>query len=129
VYNPLYFSRWAFHPVQPYDNFPNVINHYYGREQNQVDVTVFSHSLEAYKQLLHDASTVLNYLADSKPFATKVMGAAQISDTKEVERLIHSIGVKSKFKVTYNPDGIHLKFWTDVYGTECCQLDMAIRWR
>lgn len=68
-------------------------------------------------------------MADSKPFATKVMSAAQMSDTKEVERLIQSIGVKSNNKVTYNPDGIHLKFWSDVKGTKCCQLDMAIRWR
>jgi hypothetical protein len=99
------------------------------RNQKDVDVTVFSESLVAYKQLLRDASNVLDHLADSKPFATQVMGAAQISNQKEVERLIHSLGVKSNFEVTYNPDGIHLKFWSDVKGSECCKLDMAIRWR
>ncbi|NSL50628.1 hypothetical protein [Calidifontibacillus erzurumensis] len=94
----------------------------------KVDVTIFNESLKAYRLLLRDASLVLNKLAESKTLAEQVMGAAQLSDTKEVERLIQSLGISSNFKVTYNPDGIHLKFWSEVQGTECCQLDMAIRW-
>ena len=94
-----------------------------------MDVTIFNESLRAYRQLLKDASNVLNHLADSKSLAAQVMGAAEVSNHKEVDRLIKSLGVKSDFVVTYNPDGIHLKFLAHAQGSECCKLDMAIRWR
>lgn len=137
-----YQNRPVYYPFYPntrsywLERYPNNHIHYQfedysevQRVQNDVDITVFNESLIAYKQLLREASTVLDHLADSKQFASQVMGAAQGSNTQEVERLLHSIGIKSKFKVTYNPDGIHVKFWSDVQGSECCQLDMAIRWR
>ncbi len=114
------YNYWQY----PYYQYP-----YQVRNKNDVDVTIFSESLSAYKQLLKDASNVLNHLADSKSFAAQVMGAAEVSNQKEVDRLIKSLGIKSNFEVTYNPDGIHLRFWTQAQGTECCKLDMAIRWR
>lgn len=121
-----YFYNQQSHAInRPIEIFPS-----YGlRKQNKVDITVFEESLVVYKQLLHDAGILLNHLAASKQFATQVMSAAQISNMKEVERLIKSIGIKSNIKVSYNPDGIHFTLWSDVKGSECCQLDMAIRWQ
>lgn len=129
-----YFQRNSVYYHSPYVTYnywqyPNYQYPYQLRKKNDVDVTIFSESLGAYRQLLKDASNVLDHLADSKSFAAQVMGAAQVSNQKEVDRLIKSIGVKSDFEVTYNPDGIHLKFWAHVKGSECCKLDMAIRWR
>lgn len=131
VYYPIYPNCSPYWPTRFSNHIHYQAEDYNGAQRvlNDVDITVFNKSLIAYKQLLSEASTVLDHLADSKPLASQVMGAAQVSNTKEVERLLHSIGIKSKFKVTYNPDGIHMKFWSDVQGTECCQLDMAIRWR
>ncbi|WP_017753465.1 hypothetical protein [Calidifontibacillus oryziterrae] len=94
----------------------------------EVDVTMFSESAIAFKTLLQEASVILNHLADSKEFAKKVMEAAQTSNIKEVDRLILSTGIKSNFKTTFNPDGLHLHLWSEVEGTECCKLDLAIRW-
>lgn len=129
-----YFQRNSAYCLTPYGTYNYWPYPYYQypyplRNKNDADVTIFSESLGAYRQLLRDASIVLNHLADSKSFAAQVMGAAQVSNHKEVDRLIKSLGVKSDFEVTYNPDGIHLKFWTKAQGTECCKLDMAIRWR
>lgn len=126
-----YFQRNPAYYHTPYGtyNYWQYPNDQYPNRQNNVDVTVFSESLGAYRQLLKDASNVLNHLADSKTFAAQVMGAAQVSNQKEVDHLIKSLGVKSDFEVSYNPDGIHLKFWAHVKGSECCKLDMAIRWR
>lgn len=131
AYYPIYPNSKSYWPERFSNHIYYQAENYNGaqRVQNDVDITVFNKSLIAYKQLLREASMVLNHLADSKQFASQVMGAAQVSNTTEVERLLHSIGIKSKFTVTYNPDGIHMKFWSDVQGTECCHLDMAIRWR
>lgn len=90
---------------------------------------MFNESAIAFKILLQEASIILDHLADSKEFAAKIMGAAQISDMKEVDRLILTTGIKSNFKTSVNPDGMHLKLWSDVKGSECCKLDLAIRWR
>ncbi len=126
-----YFQRNPVYCHTPYVtyNYWQYPNYRYPYRPNNVDVTIFSESLGAYRQLLKDASNVLDHLADSKSFAAQVMGAAQVSNQKEVDRLIKSIGVKSDFEVSYNPDGIHLKFWAQAKGSECCKLDMAIRWR
>lgn len=129
-----YFQRNSVYCHSPYVmynywQFPNYQYPYPLRNKNDVDVTIFSESLASYRQLLKDASNVLNHLANSKSFAAQVMGAAEVSNQKEVDRLIKSLGIKSNFQVTYNPDGIHLRFWTKAQGTECCKLDMAIRWR
>lgn len=128
LYNP-YFKNDSRYTYQiPYLRCsPNGVSNV--RPTHNVDVTVFNESAQAFKQLMHDASIILNRLADSKQFAAQVMGAAQKSNTEEVNRLIQSTGIQSNIEVSYNPDGIHLKLWSEVKGTECCKLDMAIRWQ
>ena len=126
--NPLYSNNHS-HFYNQQTHRTETLSSYGLRKQNKVDITIFEESLVVYKQLLHDADLLLNHLSSRKQFATQVMSAAQISNKKEVDRLIKSIGIKSNIKVSYNPDGIHFTLWSDVKGEKCCQLDMAIRWQ
>lgn len=80
------------------------------------------------RKLMVEASKLLDRLATSKDFATTLMEAAQRSETAEVKRLIHSIGITSRVDVEYNPDGLRLEFKADVGGVECCRLLIALRW-
>ncbi|MGM9949279.1 MAG: hypothetical protein ACI33P_04095 [Lysinibacillus sp.] len=81
------------------------------------------------RKLMVEASKLLDRLATSNDFATKLMEAAQRSDTAEVKRLIRSIGITSLVDVEYNPDGLRLEFKATASGAECCRLLIALRWR
>lgn len=94
-----------------------------------VDPTMFNESAIAFQELLSEASLVLENLAESKEFASKVMDAAQKSDTEKVKELIESTGIHSKVDITYNPDGIKLGMSSQVQGSDCCKLQMSLRWR
>jgi hypothetical protein len=93
-----------------------------------VDTTLFNQSAVTFRQLIRDASTVLDRLADSKDFAHEVMSAAQISNTAKVEELIQSTGIKSKVEPSFNPDGLTMVFQAKVEDTDCCKLTMTLRW-
>lgn len=102
---------------------------YYVRQYPSIDPTFFNESALSMQHLLKEASLVLNRLAQSKQFAGQVMSAAQKSDSKGVERLIKSTGIKADVKVTFNPDGINMRLSSQVAGAECCKLTIALRWR
>jgi hypothetical protein len=99
------------------------------RTYTEIDPTIFNESANAFKQLMKDASKVLDSLSKSKHFAQEVMSAAQVSNTTKVDELIQSTGIQSKVDASYNPDGITMKFHAKVQDTECCQLIMNLRWR
>lgn len=98
------------------------------RPYQDVDATLFHQSAIAMQALMKDASILLNKLAESKEFDSKIMAAAQQSNTTEVEQLIKSTGIKSKVHTSFNPDGITLKLSSKVGNTECCHLTIAMRW-
>ncbi|WP_139367989.1 hypothetical protein [Priestia abyssalis] len=114
-------------PDTPYRSstlaYPNSLRPYM-----QVDPTLFNQSAITMQALMKEASILLNKLAESKEFDSKIMTAAQQSNTKEVDKLIKSTGIKSKVKTSFNPDGITLKLSSKVGGTECCHLTIALRW-
>lgn len=116
-YHPSYYypqyGRTAYWPIR---QFPNV------------DPTVLHQSANETKKLMQEASLVLDKLADSKEFDTKLMNAAQASNKEEVTRLIHSLGVTSNVNVRYTPDGFNLEFTSKVANVECCRLIVALRW-
>ncbi|MFD1039634.1 hypothetical protein ACFQ3N_14690 [Virgibacillus byunsanensis] len=99
------------------------------RQHQPVDPELLYESANESKKLMEDASKVLEKLSQSKEFDTKLMYAAQVSDTEEVERLIHSLGVTSEVNVNYNPDGLRLEFKSKVKEIDCCRLVVSLRWR
>lgn len=129
IYSPMYCPVYY-----PYVYQPNEINYpiYYEsaplRQFPQVDSTFFEQSAKSMQTLMKDASIVLNKLAESKPFANKIMSAAQHSKMTEVEKLIKSTGIKSKVDTSFNPDGINMKLSSTVGDTDCCHLTIALRW-
>ena len=109
----------------PYYNYSELPS----RQYPDVDATLFEQSAKSMQSLLKDANLLLNKLADSKSFAQKVMYAAQQSNTKEVDKLIKSTGIKSDVSANIDPDGIYLKIAPKGNNTDCCQLKIALRWR
>jgi uncharacterized protein with von Willebrand factor type A (vWA) domain len=103
--------------------------HWPDRQYPKVNPKMLNQSAQASKQLMGEASTVLNKLASSEEFSSQLMSAAQQSQTEEVERLIHSLGVKSDVDIHYNPDGLRIEFKSNVAGLHCCTLSIALRWR
>ncbi|MCH1625513.1 DNA polymerase [Fredinandcohnia quinoae] len=133
VMYPGYYSNITNQPIMNYreTEYPACYTSYFDnihRKLPEVDPSLFNESAISMQALLKDASIVLKALADSKPFAKKVMSAAQISDLKEVDRLIKSTGIHSKVHTSFNPDGINLKLSSNIGETECCQLTIALRW-
>nr|WP_106779339.1 hypothetical protein [Lysinibacillus timonensis] len=93
------------------------------------DPSRLNQSATESQQLMKDASKVLDRLATSRDFGSKLMNSAQRSDQAEVNRLIDSIGVESKVKISYNPDGLRLEFQSKVTNVDCCKLDISLRWQ
>lgn len=104
------------------------VHYHFNRQFPHVDPTLFEQSAKSMQMLMKDASSVLNKLASSKDFATKVMYAAQQSNIKEVDKLIKSTGIKSTVKTSFNPDGIQMKLSSSIGDAECCHLTVSLRW-
>lgn len=94
-----------------------------------VDSELLYESAKQSTKLMKEASMVLDKLASSREFGARLMNVAQHSNTQEVERLIHSVGITSDVKINYNPDGLELEFHSKVQSLDCCKLLISLRWR
>ena len=94
-----------------------------------VDPELLYESANESNKLMKEASLVLDKLASSKEFGARLMDVAQHSNTEEVERLIHSVGITSDVDIKYNPDGLELEFKSKVQNLDCCKLSISLRWR
>lgn len=94
-----------------------------------VDPELLYESANQSNKLMKEASMVLDRLASSKEFGARLMDVAQHSNTAEVERLIHSVGITSDVDITYNPNGLELEFKSKVKDLDCCKLSISLRWR
>ncbi|MDN4495613.1 hypothetical protein [Ureibacillus aquaedulcis] len=92
-----------------------------------VDADILYESANQSNKLMKEASMVLGKLASSKEFGARLMDVAQRSNTKEVERLIQSVGITSDVVVYYNPDGLEMEF--RARNLDCCKLSISMRWR
>ncbi len=123
----MYYANYPGYYYVPY--YPYAA-YWQGRQQYPpVDANLLNQSANETKKLMDDASIVLNKLAESQEFDAELMYAAQASDTAKVEQLIHSTGITSEVDINYNPDGLRLKFKSQVADTDCCKLRIALRWR
>lgn len=122
--NRFYYQQPTCYCHQPQTYIPNERVQY-----PEVDAQFFHQSAGAFKKLMKEATIILNKLSESEDFAYKIMNAAQQNDSKKVEELIKSTGVSGDVETSFNPDGINLIMASKVEGTDCCKLEMAIRWR
>ena len=131
VVNPMYQPSNPMHAnhLQYVVQHPGVPEH---RSQNPqplsrspyppVDPELLYESAIQSNKLMKEASMVLDKLASS-------MDVAQQSNSQEVERLIHSVGITSDVEIKYNPDGLELEFKSKVKNLDCCKLSISLRWR
>jgi hypothetical protein len=108
--------------------YPAFPPQYIARQYPPVNPALFSKSAATAQRLMNDASIILKKLAESKSFATSVMAAAQEGKTKEVNRMIQSLGIKSKVDLYFNPDGIRFTLSPPPGAFSCCQLVIGLRW-
>ncbi|WP_100011170.1 hypothetical protein [Lentibacillus sediminis] len=99
------------------------------RQYPPVNPDLFYQSANETKRLMSDAGKVLDKLANSKEFDAELMNAAQVSDTEKVKELIDSVEIDSDVHIDFNPDNLRLEFRSQLEGTECCRLLLALRWR
>jgi hypothetical protein len=98
------------------------------RQYPPINPAIFSQSATAAQTIMNDASIILKKLSESKSFAKNVMSAAQEGKTKEVQRMIQSLGIKSKVDLYFNPDGIRFTLSPPAGAFSCCQLVIGLRW-
>ncbi|WP_164220045.1 hypothetical protein [Virgibacillus sp. YIM 98842] len=121
----MYYFYPHYYPLYSYPNCFSV------RQFPPVDPDMFYESANEMKNLINDASEILDRLATSKDFAKQLMLAAQESDMEEVTRLIHTANIVSDLDVNYNPESLRLDFKkkTEENEIECCRLLVTLRWR
>lgn len=111
-----YALSWSFSPDARDRQFP------------EVDPTVFRQSARQFKRLIEDADRILNQIAQSEQFARDVMDAAQRSDFDEVKHLIQQVGIVAELEVNFSPESLRLILRLDEGTTNCCILNLGIRW-
>jgi len=73
---------------------------------------------------MQQAQLLTDKIDSSQQFAHDLKNAAQLSNKTEVEKLITSTGITTKFETNYTPDNIRIVF-TD---SECCKLSLVLNW-
>lgn len=71
-------------------------------------IEMFRLSAREAASLFTDMQKVLITIASSPQYADRIRKNAEISNKKEVRRLILQSGLVSPFEVTYTPDGINI---------------------
>ncbi|MBT2638115.1 MULTISPECIES: hypothetical protein [unclassified Bacillus (in: firmicutes)] len=98
------------------------------RPYPEVNATLFKTSAKKAISLMEDANLVMTKITSSTSFSSDLMAAAQQSQQNEVERLIHSTGIKKKPKIKFNPDGLTMNFVDYAGDKECCHIITQLRW-
>ncbi|MGD6817366.1 hypothetical protein ACQCVE_09910 [Metabacillus sp. 113a] len=84
---------------------------------------VFGLSARECHSLYADLQKVLAAISSSPRYAFQIRKNAELSNTKEVRRLIRQSGLVSPFDVAYTPDGINITILKD-HG----HLTASLRW-
>jgi hypothetical protein len=134
--HPYYYYRNAPRNIPPNQNYaaPQPLNpSYYPyyvpyRSLPPVDTKMFIKSSKCIQNLMTSANTIVDKFASSPQFSVDIMTAAQFSNQKEVEKIIHSLGLKDVPKVSYTPDGLTIQFDTSENNFDVCHLSLKIRW-
>ena len=84
-------------------------------------------SAKSSQSLMDDAKKVVDMIASSKPFSTRLMAAAQESKMATVTDMIKKTGVKTAPDIKYNPDGIRFDFHPKT-GVENSHIIISLKW-
>jgi hypothetical protein len=79
---------------------------------------------------MEQGSILLDHLADAG-FAQKMMSAAQQGKKADVDRLIHTIGLKVPVHTKYTPSGVIFELSTIPESGSpfsCCTMAISLKW-
>lgn len=93
-----------------------------------VDPTKLTASARESLDMAAQLNLLLVQIRDHKPFAAKLMEAAQHSNQAEVDRLIKSTGVGKPYTIKYNPQGFHIVMQNDESEPPCCKVEVTLVW-
>lgn len=117
-----------FHPTyypSPYGLLPWQT---FRRQFPDVDTHLFVESAKVTKPILSDVQKILDLIETSNDFSKKLMDAAQKSKMDEVNKMITNIGLQTKPRIEFNPEGLKLYFLGKSGEADCCRVNIVLRW-
>ncbi|MGV3466990.1 MAG: hypothetical protein ACO1OT_17065 [Heyndrickxia sp.] len=119
-------NRYPFHYYHVYPPIPNYVFPY--RQFLPVNPKMFMDSSRKMDPILRDAQVIIQHISNSEAFAKRIMNAAQHSNATEVNRMIAQLGIKSKSTIRFNPSAFILTLSRKNDPTDCCDVELRIRW-
>ncbi|MEG0440358.1 MAG: hypothetical protein RR587_14080 [Solibacillus sp.] len=89
-----------------------------------VNTSKLKTSVKNMQAIIQQAQLLTTKIAASEQFSHDLMNAAQLSNKKEVDRLITSTGVTIQFEAKFTPTGIEVHF----FEIACCGLTVNLGW-
>lgn len=89
-----------------------------------VDTSRLKTSVKSMQVIMQQAQLLTTKIADSDQFSHDLMNAAQLSNKKEVDRLITSLGITVQFDTKFTPSGIEVH----LFDIACCGLTVNLGW-
>lgn len=78
--------------------------------------------------MLSQLNHLLIQIRDNKPFAAKLMDAAQRGNQTEMDRLITSTGIVKPYSIKYNPQEFHMVLHNEDAELPCCKVEVTLLW-
>lgn len=123
--NPYYFSQ---PPMPSTQNYPLSLHD--PRTYPPVNLNILKDSVHTFPLLMEQGRILLNHLSNDT-FARRVMRAAQEGKHGEVNRLLHSIGLKVPVDTRFSPTGVRFELIAPPKPNtleSCCSLTFGIQW-
>lgn len=112
--SPYHFPRQLAMPTSPTN--PN--------QYPPINTLKFKTSAKQIQSIMQQAQLLTEKIEGSDQFAHDLKNAAQLSKQDEVEKLISSAGVTTKFEAKYTPDNIRIV----LKEGGCCSIAVILYW-
>ena len=89
-----------------------------------VNTSKLKTSVKSMQVIMQQAQLLTTKIAASEQFSHDLMNAAQLSNKKEVDRLITSLGITVQFDTKFTPSGIEVH----LFDIACCGLTVNLGW-
>lgn len=89
-----------------------------------VDTQKLISSAMRIKSIMQQAQLLTDKIDSSQQFAHDLKNAAQLSNKTEVEKLITSTGITTKFETNYTPDNFRIH----LIDSACCGVTLILNW-
>lgn len=135
--NPLYYNPYPYYVYNHYPNWGMSIPptpHHVPRQLAMPTTTTSPYppintiklktSAKGMQTIMQQAQLLTEKIEGSDQFAHDLKNAAQLSNQDEVQKLISSAGITTKFEAKYTPDNIRIV----LREGGCCSLALVLYW-